>query len=159
LLVRRDRHAADAEINAETSLWLIKFRGRERDRNMQVEVPLAMYQFSGAGFALAKLFAHLRRHLQPAGNAAFRANGQRGAMTVLTKSHCAGVISHGRMWFELVKLIRVACVNGADLCNRVDHVLRGQSGFLTYQAIALVMDVVFAMQILLKGEFGKGVAG
>src|SRR4030095_8108538 len=127
LLVRRDRHAADAEINAETSLWLINFRGRERDRNMQVEVPLAMYQFSGAGFALAKLFAHLRRHLQPAGNAAFRANGQRGAMTVLTKSHCAGVISHGRMWFELVKLIRVACVNGADLCNRVDHVLRGQS--------------------------------
>jgi hypothetical protein len=29
----------------------------------------------------------------------------------------------------------------------------------TDQAVALVMDVVFAMQILLKGEFGKGIAG
>jgi hypothetical protein len=32
-------------------------------------------------------------------------------------------------------------------------------GFLTNQAIALVMDVVLTMQIPLKGEFGKSVAG
>ena len=56
-------------------------------------------------------------------------------------------------------LIRVARVNGGDLGDRVDHVLRGQRGFLTYQAIAVVMDVVSAMQIALKGEFGKSVAG
>jgi hypothetical protein len=31
-------------------------------------------------------------------------------------------------------------------------------GFSSDQAIAFVMDVVFAMQIPLKGEFGKGVA-
>src|SRR5215468_10277573 len=63
------------------------------------------------------------------------------------------------MWFELMPFVRVARVNGSDLGNRVDHVLRGQSGFLTDQAIACVMDVVFAMQISLKGEFGKGVTG
>ena len=63
------------------------------------------------------------------------------------------------MRFELMPFMRVARVNGADLCNRVDHVLLGQRGFLTYQAIALVMDIVFAVQISLKGEFGKGVAG
>ena len=30
---------------------------------------------------------------------------------------------------------------------------------MTNQAIALVMDVVLTMQIMLKGEFGKSVAG
>jgi hypothetical protein len=63
------------------------------------------------------------------------------------------------MWFELMPLILVARVNGADLCNRVDHVLSGKIRFLSDQAIAFVMDVVFTMQILLKGEFRKGVAG
>jgi hypothetical protein len=63
------------------------------------------------------------------------------------------------MRFELMPFILVARVNGADFGNRVDYVLRGQRGFLTDQAIALVMDVVFAMQITLKGEFGEGVAG
>jgi hypothetical protein len=158
-IVRCHSHAVEAEIDTETSLWLFNFRRRDRDRNMQVEVPLAIDQFGGAEFALVKLFAHPGRHLQLASNAAFRTDSQRSAMTVPTESHRAGVISHGRMWFELVKLVRVACVNGADLGNRIDHVLRGQSGFLTDQAIALVMDVVFAMQISLKGEFGKCVTG
>ena len=34
----------------------------------------------------------------------------------------------------------------------------GKICFFSDQAIACVMNVVFAMQILLKGEFGKGVA-
>jgi hypothetical protein len=63
------------------------------------------------------------------------------------------------MWFELMPLILVASVNGADLGNRVDHVLRRQIRFISDQAIAFVMDVISAMQITLKGEFGKGVAG
>src|SRR6266498_4507288 len=126
---------------------------------MQVEVPLAIDQFGGAEFALAKLFAHPSGHLQPAGNAAFRTDSQRGAMTVLIKNHRSGVVSHGRMWFELMPLIRVAGVNGADLGNRVDDVLCGKIRFFSDQTIALVMDVVSAMQVLLKGEFGKDVAG
>src|SRR6266540_67944 len=97
LLVRCHRHTAEAEIDAETALWLLNFRRRNRDRNVQVEVPLAIDQFGGAEFALAKLFAHPGRHLQPPGNTAFRTDSQRGAMTVLIKSHRAGVISHGRM--------------------------------------------------------------
>jgi hypothetical protein len=63
------------------------------------------------------------------------------------------------MWFEFVKLVLVARVNGADLCDRVDHALGGKIRFLSDQAISGVMDVVFATQILLKGEFGKGVVG
>src|SRR5499426_4200436 len=119
---------------------------------MQVEVPLAIDQFGGAEFALAKLFAHPGGHLQPAGDAAFRTDSQRGGLTVLTKSHRLGVVSHGRMWFELMPLILVARVNGADLGDRVDHVLRGKTRFCSDQAIALVMDVVSAMQISLKGK-------
>ena len=126
---------------------------------MQVEFTLAIEQFGGTSFALSKLFTHPCGHLQPAGDAAFRTDGHRGGLTVRTKSHRLGVISQGRMWFELMPLIRVARVNGADLCNRVDHVLRGQRGFLTDEAIALMMDVVSVMQITLEGEFGKGVAG
>src|SRR5262245_50853684 len=159
LLVRRDSHAADAEIDAETALWLFNLRRRDRDRNMQVEVPLAIDQFCGADFALLKLFAHPGRHLQLAGDAAFGADRQRDGLKVRTKSHRLGVVSHGRMRFEVMPLILVARVNGADLGDRVDHVLRGQRDFLTDEAIALAMDVVFAMQITLKGEFGKGVAG
>src|SRR5262252_6975416 len=159
LPVRCHRHAVEAEIDAETALWLCDFRRRDRDRNMQIEVPLAIDQFGGAEFALLKLFAHPGGHLQPAGDAAFRTDGQRDGLTVLTKSHRLGVISKGRMRFEVMPLIRFASVNGADLGDRVDHVLRGQRGFLTDEAIALMMDVVFAMQITLEGEFGKGVAG
>src|SRR5262249_32568784 len=88
----------------------------------------------------------------------FRTDSQRGGLTVLTKSHRLGVVSHGRMRFELMPLILGARVNGADLGDRVDHVLCGKIGFLTDEAIALVMDVVFTMQISLKCEFGKGVA-
>src|SRR5215813_11514357 len=159
LLVRCHRHAADAEIDAEPALWLFNFWRRNRDRHVQGEVPLARDQFGGAEFALAKLFAHLGGHLQPAGNAAFRTDRQRGARTVRTKYHSAGIRSHRRMRFEWVKFIWVAGVNGAHLSNRVDHVLGGRIRFCSDQAIALVMDVVFAMQISLKGEFGKGVAG
>src|SRR5215510_15099634 len=117
LLVRRHRHAAEAEIDAETALWLFNFRRRDRDRKVQVEVPLAIDQFGRAEFALAKLFAHPGGHLQLSGDAAFRTDSQRSAMTVLTKSHRTGVVSHGRMCFELVKLVLVARVNGADLGN------------------------------------------
>ena len=159
LPIRCNRHAAEAEIDTETALWLFNLRRSNRDRNMQVEVPLAIDQFSGAKLALAKLFAHPGRHLQLAGDAAFGTDRQRGAMTVLTKNHRAGVISHGRMRFELMKLVPVTRVNSAHLGNRVDHVLVGKIRFFSDQAIAFVMDVVFAMQILLKGEFGKGVAG
>src|SRR5215475_9007828 len=55
--------------------------------------------------------------------------------------------------------IRIARVNGADFGDRVDYVLGGEICFSTDQAIAFVMDVVSAMQITLKGEFGKSVAG
>src|SRR5215475_10353541 len=140
-------------------MWLFNFRRRDRDRNMQVEVPLAIDQFGGAEFALSKLFAHLGGHLQPAVDAAFVTDRQRDGLTVRTKSHRSGVVSQGRMLFELMPLILVARVNGADLGDRVDDVLCGKIGFLTDQAIALVMDVVFAMQITLKGEFRESVAG
>src|SRR5215467_3755242 len=63
------------------------------------------------------------------------------------------------MRFELMPFIRGARVNGADLGDRVDYVLGRKIGFLTNQAIALVMDVVSAMQIPLKGEFRESVAG
>src|SRR5215468_9426519 len=86
-------------------------------------------------------------------------DGQRDGLTVRTKSHRLGVISQGRMRFELMPLIRVARVNGADLGNRVDHVLGGKIRFFSDEAIALMMDVILAMQILLKCEFGKSVAG
>src|SRR5262247_2937638 len=126
---------------------------------MQVEVPLAIDQFGGAEFAKSKLVAHPGGHLQLACDAVFVTDRQRDGLTVRTKSHRSGVVSHGRMWFELMPLIRVTRVNGANLGNRVDHVLRGQRGCLTDEAIALMMDVVFAMQITLEGEFGKNVAG
>src|SRR5215471_1728153 len=159
LPVRCHCRPVEAEIDAEAALWLFNFRRRDRDRNMQIEVPLATDQFGGAEFALLKLIAHPGGHLQPAGDAAFRTDSQRDGLTVRTKSHRLGVISHRRMRFELMPLIRAARVNGADLCNGVDHALRGQRGFLTNEAIALMMDVVFTMQITLEGEFGKGVAG
>src|SRR5215471_16112658 len=159
LIVRCHRHAVEAEIDAETALWLFNFRRRDRDRHMQEEVPLAIDQFGGAEFALLNLIAHPGRHLQPAGDAAFRTDGQRDGLTVRTKSHRLGVISQGRMRLELMPLIRVARVNGADLGDRVDHVLGGKIRFFSDEAISRVMDVIFAMQILLKGEFGKGVAG
>jgi hypothetical protein len=38
-------------------------------------------------------------------------------------------------------------------------VLCGKIRFFSDQAIAFVMDVIFAMQISLKGEFGKGITG
>jgi hypothetical protein len=63
------------------------------------------------------------------------------------------------MRFELMPLILVAHVNGADLGNRVDHVLCWKIRLLSDEAIAFVMDVVSTMQVSLKGEFGKGVAG
>lgn len=80
-------------------------------------------------------------------------------MTVRTKSHRLGVISKGRMCFELMPFIPVASVSSANLGDRVDHVLGRKLGFLSDKAIALVMDVVLTMQIPLKGEFGKSVAG
>src|SRR5262245_39357969 len=123
LIVRCHGHAVEAEIDAETFLWLFNLRRRDRDRNMQVEVPFAIDQFGGTGFALAKLFAHPGRHLQPAGDSAFRTDRQRSGLKVRTKSHRFGVISQGRMRFEVMPLIPVARVNGADLGNRIDHVL------------------------------------
>ena len=75
-----------------------------------------------------------------AGNAAFRTDSQRGAVTVLIKSHRAGVISHGRMWFELVKLIRVARVNGADLGNRIDRKLSAAVILLAKSMINAIND-------------------
>src|SRR5262249_2838058 len=104
----------------------------------------------------------LRHKVMPRGDrfdAAFVTDRQRDTLTVRAKSHRSGVISKGRMRFELMPLIRVTRVYGADFGNRVDHVLRGQRGFLTDEAIALVMDVVSAMQIPLEGEFGKSVTG
>src|SRR5262249_60943864 len=101
LVVICHRHAVEAEIDAETTLWLFNFRRRDRDRNMQVEVPLAIDQFGGAEVALPKLFAHPGRHLQLACDAAFRTDRQRDGLTVRTKSHRLGVISQGRMRFEL----------------------------------------------------------
>src|SRR5262245_20635176 len=116
---------------------------------MQVEVSLAIDQFCRAEFALLKLFAHPGGHLQLAGDATFRTDRQRGGLTVLIKSHRLGVISKGRMRFELMPLIRIASVNGADLGDRVDYVLGGKIGFSSDQAIALVMDVIPAMQVTL----------
>ena len=67
LVVRCHSHAVEAEIYAETSLWLFNFRRRDRDRNMQVEVSLAIDQFGGAEFAQSKLVAHPGGHLRLAG--------------------------------------------------------------------------------------------
>src|SRR5215813_6191612 len=158
-LVRCDRHAADAQIDAEPALRWVPRRRRNGARKMQGEVPLARDQFGGAQLALTKLLAHPGRHLQPAGQAAFRTDRQAGGVRVLTQNPRAGVRSHGRMRVEWVKLLRVARVGGAPLGNRVDPMLSGHCGFLTNQAIARVMEVGFAMQSLLKGEFGKRVAG
>ena len=87
LPVRCHGHALRAEIDAETALWLFDFRRRDRDRDMQVEVPFAIGQFGGTGFARAKLFAHPGRHLQPACDAAFGTDRQRSGLKVRTKSH------------------------------------------------------------------------
>src|SRR5215475_6834212 len=62
------------------------------------------------------------------------------------------------MRFELMPFVMVTRVNGADLGDRVDHMLCGKIGFSSDQAIAFVMDVVSARQITLKGEFGQGIA-
>ena len=67
------------------------------------------------------------------------------------------ITHHDLIYFPMWRF--VTRVNGADLGNRVDHVLCGKIRFFSDQTIALVMDVVSAMQVLLKGEFGKGVAG
>src|SRR5215468_2351006 len=123
LPVRCHGHAVEAEIDAETALWLFDFQRRNRDRNMQVEIPFAIDQFGGTGFALPKLFAHPGRHLQPAGDSAFGTDRQRSGLKVRTKSHRFGVISQGRMRFEVMPLFPVARVNGADLGDRIDHVL------------------------------------
>src|SRR5262249_44043801 len=42
LVVGCHSHAVEAEIDAETALWICNFRRRDRDRNMQVEVSLAI---------------------------------------------------------------------------------------------------------------------
>src|SRR5215468_1928066 len=41
-IVRCHSHAVEAEIDAETALWLFNLRRRDRDRNVQVEVALAI---------------------------------------------------------------------------------------------------------------------
>jgi hypothetical protein len=61
-------------------------------------------------------------------------------------------VSKRRMRFELMPFIRVTRVNGADLGNHIDHALGRKIAFLTYLAIALVMDVVLTMQIPLKSD-------
>src|SRR5262249_61712542 len=71
----------------------------------------------------------------------------------------AGVRSHGRMRVESVNLVRVARAGAAPLGNRVEHVLGGKIRSLADQVIARVMEVRFAMQILLKGHLRKRVAG
>src|SRR5262249_41202994 len=100
LPVRCHSYPTEAEIDSKTALCFFDFRRRDRDRNMQVEVPVAIDQFSGTEFALPKLITHSGRHLQLAGDAAFGTNGQRGGLEVLTESHRPGVISHGRVRFE-----------------------------------------------------------
>src|SRR5262249_32046792 len=42
LIVRCHSHSVEAEIDAETALWLFNFRRGDRDRNMQIGVPLAI---------------------------------------------------------------------------------------------------------------------
>ncbi len=156
--VRRHSHAAPSKIDAQTALWLLDLRRRDRNRNMQVEAPLAIDQFRGAGFTPLKLFAHPGRHPQSAGDPAFGADRQRDALTVGTKSHRSGIVPKGRMPFELMPPGRVAHAGGADFCDRVDHMLRGEVRLLANQAVAGMMDVILAAQVLLEREFGKGVA-
>src|SRR5262252_1109375 len=44
LIVRCHSHPVEAEIYAKAPLWLFNLRRRDRDRNMQIEVPLAIDQ-------------------------------------------------------------------------------------------------------------------
>ncbi len=156
--VRRHRHAAPAKIDSQTALWLFNLRRRDRNRNVQVEVPLALNQFCGAGFTPLKLFAHPCRHPQSAGDPAFGADRQRDGLTIRTKSHRSGIVPKGRMQFELMPPGRVAHAGGADFCDRVDHMLRREVRLPANQAVAGMMDVILAAQVLLESEFGKGVA-
>src|SRR5262245_7566560 len=157
-LVRRYGHALDAEINAETARRLGDFGRWNCDRKTQVEASLAIDQFGRTRLAFAKLFAYLRRHLQLAGDATLRTDGQRSGVTVPAENHGPRVVSDRRMRFELVKLVRLARISAAHLCNRVDHVLSVERGFFPDRVIARVVNVIFAMQVLLKGQLGKSVA-
>ena len=159
LLVRRDWYTVDAEIDAETAGRFGDSRRRNSDRNMQVEAPLTVNQFSGTRLVRAQLFAHPGRHLQLAGQAAFRTDSQTGGVAVVTQNHRPGVVSDGRMRLESVKLVRFAGISVGHLGDRIDHVLGGQIRFFADQMITRVMDVVFTMQVLLKGHLGKSVAG
>src|SRR5215813_186558 len=158
-LVRCHRHAADAEIDAEPALRWVPLRRRNGARKMQGEVPLARDQFGGAQLALTKLLAQLGRPLQWAGQAAFRTERPGGGGTILAEDPRAGVRSHGRMRVESVNLVRVARAGAAPLGNRVEHVLGGKIRSLADQVIARVMEVRFAMQLLLIGHLRKRVAG
>jgi hypothetical protein len=64
-------------------------------------------------------------------------------------------------WLRIIvlALIQLSQLRAAHFRNRIYHVLSGQGGFLADQVIARVMDVVFAMQLLLKSKVGKSVAG
>src|SRR5215475_2899861 len=106
-------------------MWLFNFRRRDRDRNMQVEVPLAIDQFGGAEFALSKLFAHPGGHLQPAGDAAFVTDRQRDGLTVRTKSHRSGVVSQGRMQFELMCHKCFTCERGSAFLSTQNEPFMG----------------------------------
>ena len=126
---------------------------------MQIVLAFLVDQFSGAKGARTELLAHLGGHLKLAGHAPFGTNGQGGRVTVLSQSHGSGVVSHRSMGLESMELVRVANVGRADLCDRVNDVLCGQRSLSPDEAIAGVMEVVFAMQVLLKGQLGKRIAG
>ncbi len=57
-----------------------------------------------------------------------------------------------------MEFLGIAKTCRADLRDRIDHVLSGQPCFLADQVIARMMNVIFAMQVSLKGQVGKSIA-
>src|SRR5262249_38982133 len=109
--------------------------------------------------ARTKLLSHLGGHMKLACHAPCGTNGQGSRVTVLCHIQGSGIVSDRRMRLESMELVRVANVGRAGLRDHVNDWLSGQRSRSPDEAIAGVMEVVFAMQVLLKGELGKSIAG
>src|SRR5262249_4966225 len=158
LVLGSDGNAFDSQINSHTSRWLLGLSLRKRNGNVRVKLALPVDQFSRAGFALLELSSHLGRHLQLSGHSTFGTDRQKSCKAILAKRHRAGIIPDRRMRLKLVKLIRLASVDLANLCNCINHVLSGKNSPASNQMITRVMDVVFSVQVLLKGKLRKSIA-
>src|SRR5262245_30897185 len=157
--IRGHRNAINPEVDPQTPRRRVYLGLRYGDRNMEIELPLAIDQFGGTELTLAQLPAHLRRHLQLAGDAPLRTDSQRCGVAVLPQDHSPGIVANRRMWLELMELVRFTHVCRTHLSNCVDYMLRGQVGFIPNQVIGGVMNVVLTTQILLKTQLRDDIAG